>query len=204
MSKFVTLWFWRGQRLTADWFHVESYATDEYPHPTLIVRKDKPTFAEPFSTSRVDELGRLIIGLDHGHLPDAPPLWHVLIREYRRQPVPTQCLISFATDDLPDGTVVEAADYTQMKLPPMSEQVAAIRWGFGDPKIEQLYVAEAWRRRRISVKLINCADLVNVAGGWGGFIYGGDQTTDMGAQLGTAWAHSTRLQERVVKLPPMD
>jgi hypothetical protein len=203
MSKFVTLWFWRGRRLTADWFHVESYTTDEHPHPMLVTTTTKPTFADPFTTSQVDKLGRLVVGLDHGHLPDAPPLWHVLIREYNR-PKPSQSLVSFATNDFPDGTVVEASEYQTLDLPSFSERVAAIRWGFGDPKIEQLYVADNWRRRRISVKVINCADLVNMAGNWGGFIYGGDQTTDMGAELADAWTNSNRLRERIVRLPPMN
>ena len=202
-TKFPTLWFWQGERLTADWHHVESYATGEYPHPTLVHSPTKPTQAQPFSWSSVDAVGRLVVGLDDAHLPEAPALWYILLREYHR-PTPTQSLLAFATGDHPDGTVVEAAEYTGKMPPTMREQVAAIRWGFGDPKLEQLYVSPDWRRRRIAIKLIHIADLTNVAGGWGGFIYGGDQTTDMGAELASAWTNSSRLRERTVRLPPMD
>ena len=202
MDKFVTLWFWRGIRLSAEWFKVESYATPEYPHPTLVVRNNKPTFAEPFSWSSVDANNRLVIGLDHSHLTQTPALWHVLLREYRRL-IPTQTLVSFASDEFPDGTVLEMNEFERRGLS-FDGRVAAIRWGFGDPKIEQLYVDQNFRRMRIATKIINCADLVNVAGGWGGFIYGGDQVTELGEEIASSWSHSSRLLAKEVSLSPMD
>ena len=86
----------------------------------------------------------------------------------------------------------------------VNERACAINWGFGDPHIYQVYVAERYRRRRTSIKLINVADVVNVAGNWGGFIYGGDQVTALGSQLRDSWTNSTRVKPVVANLPPMD
>jgi GNAT superfamily N-acetyltransferase len=202
MSKFVTLWFWKGARLSAEWFKVESYGTNEHPHPTLVVGLHKPTSAEPFSWSSLDANNRLVVGLDHSHLPNTPALWHVLVREYQRD-VPSQSLISFVSEDFPDGTVIEFDEFKRRGFS-FGDRVSAIRWGFGDPKIEQLYVDEKFRRMRIGTKVINCADLINVAGGWGGFIYGGDQVTQMGEQIASSWTGSARLVKKEVSLPPMN
>lgn len=202
MSKFVTLWFWKGLRLSAEWFEVESYATNEYPHPSLVHGIRKPTLAKPFSWSSIDNNNRLIVGLDHSHLTDSPALWHVLVREYNRIPK-TQSLISFIGEEYEDGTVIELDEFNRRGFS-FSKRVAAIRWGFGDPKIEQLYVDEKFRRKRIGTKIINCADLLNVAGGWGGFIYGGDQLTKDGENIASSWKNSVRLLKKEVSLPPMD
>lgn len=202
MNKFATLWFWKGDRLSHNWFQVKSFNTNEHPHPSVVGGADVSFSATPFSWSGLDELGHLIVGVDHGHLPNAPSLWHVLVREYDRF-TPAQSLVSFATDHFVDGTVVEMDEFKSLGVS-MGDRLAAIRWGYGDPKIEQLYVHEDHRRKRIGTKIINVADLVNVAGGWGGFIYGGDQVTDMGAQVASAWTNSSRLLQKEVSLPPMN
>lgn len=155
--------------------------------------------------SSIDANNRLVIHLPTSHIPDAPPMWYALIREYGRDKQ-TQTLAGFSSNEYPDGTVVEIEELKNRGFEPsfMANRMCAIRWGFGDPHIEQLLVSEDYRRKRVSVKLINVADIVNVAGNWGGFIYGGDQVTAMGEQLGTAWSGSARLKPVEVRLPPMN
>lgn len=205
MGRFATLWFWQKSRLTAEWFEVYSFDTDERPQPSLTRQISKPTMAEPWSWSSVDDQNRLVVHLPTDHIPNAPALWYALIREYGgvRQ---TQTLAAFDDGLFADGTVVEIPELKRRGFEPsfMTQRVGAIRWGFGDPHLEQIFVVETHRRRRMSVKLINTADVVNVAGNWGGFIYGGDQVTEMGAKLGEAWTHSSRFREPKVHLPPMD
>ena len=205
MTKFVTLWFWQKSRLSADWFEAYSYTTDEHPHPYLSRSVNRPTSATPWSWSSLDENNRLVVHIPTDHIPDAPPMWYALIREYGFHKK-TQTLVGFDTDHYPEGTVLELDDMKRAGFEPsfMKSRVAAIRWGFGDPHIEQLYVAESHRRRRISTKIINAADIINVAGNWGGFIYGGDQVTELGSQLASSWTHSSRLRQVEVHLPPMD
>ena len=203
MSKQETLWFWQKSRLTAEWFEVYSFTSKEYPHPCLINRPDKPTNSEPWSSSSVDEQQRLRVFTPKEHVSSAPLMWYLLIREYGNPRKPTQSLVAFADERFEDGTVIEFEKFKTLNYD-ISERVAAIRWGFGDPHIEQLYVVENYRRRKISIKLINVADIVNIAGNWGGFIYGGDQVTQDGEALSREWAHSSRLRPIEARLPPMD
>lgn len=204
MPKFATLWFWQKQRLNSEWFEVYSFSTDEHPHPTLIVGGTRPTQAEPWSWSSIDGGNRLVVQTPKDHVPNAPAMWYVLIREYG-ETKKAQTLAAFDTDHYPDGTVVEIDELKQKGFDPsfMAGRIAAVRWGFGDPHLEQLYVSEEHRRKRISIKLINVADVVNVAGNWGGFIYGGDQVTAMGEELGKAWSGSSRVRPIEARMPPM-
>ncbi len=132
-------------------------------------------------------------------------MWYALVREYGKLKQ-SQTLVAFNTDHYAEGTVVEVDELKSRGFDPsfMSQRIAAIRWGFGDPHIEQLFVDQNHRRKRISIRIINVADVVNVAGNWGGFIYGGDQVTDLGEQLRGAWSNSARVQNIVAKMPPMD
>jgi hypothetical protein len=194
MSRFALLWYWQKQPLTDAWLEVYSFETEEYPRPHLVTGTDYPTTAKPWSYSSIDEGGRLVVHLPEGHLPDAPPMWYVLVREYGELRK-TQSLVGFNTDHYPNGTVVELDELKQKGFEPsfMSQRIAAVRWGFGDPHLEQLFVSEDHRRKGVSTKIINVADIVNTAGNWGGFIYGGDQVTAMGQELSKAWNGSARV-----------
>ena len=202
MTQFATLWFWQKSRLTAEWFETYSFDTDENPKPSLIRSPNKPTNAVPWSFSQIDTRDRLVVSVPSEHLPNTPSMWYLLLREYYTQP-PSQTLIGFVDDEYPDGTVVELDEFKRRGFD-IKSCACAIRWGFGDPHITQLYVAEEHRRKRMSIKLINVADIVNVAGNWGGFIYGGDQVTEMGAELAKSWSSSTRLKPVEALMPPMD
>lgn len=202
MAKFETLWFWQKSRLTSEWFEVYSYTTDEHPHPYLSRSPNPPTSARCWSSTSIDSLGNLIVHLPSDHLPDAPRMWYLLHRDYKL-PLLSQSLIAFDTDHHQDGTVIEMESFNKLGISP-DLRVAAIKWGFGDPKLLQLYVRDDYRRRRVSTKLINVADITNVAGNWGGFIYGGDQVTALGAKLAEAWADTSRLMPTEIILPSMD
>lgn len=202
MTQFATLWFWQKSRLTAEWFETYSFDTEENPKPSLIRSPNKPTNANAWSYTTVDHNDRLVATISSDHLPNTPPLWYLLLREYQLNPL-SQSLIGFVGDEYPDGTVVEVDEFKNRGFD-IKDRACAIRWGFGDPHITQLYVAEEHRRKRMSIKLINVADIVNVAGNWGGFIYGGDQVTDMGAELAKSWSSSSRLKPVEAVMPPMD
>jgi hypothetical protein len=119
------------------------------------------------------------------------------------KPTPTQTLIAFSTPEFPDGTILNLQDAKEMNLDPM-QRIAAINWGLNDPKLYQLYVDSNHRRKRIGTKIINICDIVHVSTGLGGFIYGGDQVTQLGEQYGQAWVGSTRRQEPKTIMPKMD
>lgn len=205
MSKFALLYYWRDGRLDDDWWRVESFSDSAHEKNQTIVGGERPTDSTPFSWTTLDTEGRLVVGMQTAHLPDTPDLWWVIVPEPHRV-VPTQSLIGFADGRYPDGTVLTVhqvrADTLSSGnvLPP---QAGAVRWGTGDPKLEQLYVAPEFRRRRVSVKMIHAADIVNEAGGWGGHLYGGAELTADGEKLAEAWSGSKRLRQQSVKMPPM-
>ena len=201
MDSFPTLWFWQKSRLSADWFEVYSYTSDECAHPSLTRSPNNPTNHEPWSGSSVDANNHLVVSIYSDHLPNAPAMWYLLVREYRGL-MPTQSLLGFASDDYPDGTVIESNEFKRKEFK-FSDSICAIKWGFGDPRIWQLFVHDDYRRRRVSTKLINVADLVNIAGNWGGFIYGGDQVTELGKKLGESWSTSKRKLEPAIIFPPL-
>lgn len=192
MTRFATLWFWNAGPLDENWHKVESFSTGEHPHPSTVHQPDRPSDFPAFSWSGLDDDGNLRVGHVTDHLPDAPPLWWVL----RHDPHPlgdTVSLIGFADAAFPDGTVLTVRQALDLGVGASSPQACAVRWGKGDPKIEQIYVAPEFRRRRVSIKVVHVADILNEASGWGGYIYGGTELTPDGEKLAEAWKHSVRL-----------
>jgi hypothetical protein len=202
MSEFAQLWYWRDGSLNDRWARVESFGTDEHPKSTTIIGGDRPSTAPAFSWTTVDAAGRLVVGMTHDHLPHTPPLWWVL-REEDHGIVPTVSLIAFADGRHPDGTVLSVAQ-ARAETAPLSSQAGAIRWGKGNPKLEQVYTAPEFRRRRMAIKMIHTADILNEAAGWGGYLYGGEELTPDGQQLAAAWQHSKRLRPQTAFMPPME
>lgn len=201
MTKFAILWFWEKQQIDESWREIYSFTTSEFERPSVVRSEKRPSSDEVFSSFSPGDNG-LNIYVTHDHLPDAPPLWYVYTRNEKAH-VPTQTLVAFSTDHFPEGTLVGVSQLKDTGLTPM-DRTAAVNWGLFDPKLYQLYVAENMRRRRIGTKLINAADVLHVATGHGGFIYGGDQVTELGKEYGEAWLGSTRRKEPQIIMPPMD
>ena len=198
MSKFESLWYWQKQRLTNEWFEVYAFNSDDRPKTTTIIGGENPSPYSHTAHTTVDENGNLRLFLHKEQFPEAPDFWYVLIPE-RNGITKTQSLAAFANSRFEDGVVIDL-DYAQKINIDISERAAAIRWGFGDPKVEQIYVAEEFRRMRSSIKLIAAADMTNMAGNWGGYLYGGDQLTSMGESLASSWLGSARLIKQNVSV----
>lgn len=203
MSKFASLWYWRDSPLDDQWWRVESFGTEEHPKSTTVTGGERPSDAAAFSWTSLDEAGHLVIGIDgRDHLPTTPDLWWVL-REDNSGLIPTVSLIAFASDLYPNGTVLTVPELLAAGgAPPV--QAGAIRWAKGEAKIEQIYIAPEFRRRRMSVKVVNAADIVNEASGWGGYLYGGEELTADGQQLASAWTLSHRLRDQSVHFFPAE
>lgn len=202
MTKFASLWYWRDQPLDDRWWRTESFETEEHPKSTTVHGGSRPSDAPAFSWTSLDETGHLVVGMTHDHLPNTPSLWWVLIEESHRL-VPTISLIAYADAQYSDGTVLTTDQYRAEVGTPLP-QAGAIRWGKGDPKLEQIYTAPDYRRRRMSIKMIHTADIINEAAGWGGYLYGGEELTPDGQQLAAAWTLSHRLRKQSVQMPPME
>lgn len=203
MSKFASLWYWREHLLDNQWWRVESFDTEEHPKSSTIYGTERPSSAAPFSWTSLDETGHLVVGIDpRDHLPTTPALWWALVEDDNAI-VPNVSLIAFADDRYSDGTVLTAAQLrAEIGTPPA--QAGAIRWAKGEAKIEQIYTAPEFRRRRMSIKMVNAADILNEASGWGGYLYGGEELTPDGQQLASAWTSSRRLRQQSVHVLPAE
>jgi hypothetical protein len=201
MSKFALLYYWRAEPLDDTWWRVESFADLEHPNSITFEGGPRPTRAQAFSWTTLDADGRLVVGMTHDHMPDAPDLWWVLVDEPHPW-APTVSLVAFADGTFPDGTVLTSAQLRASGVKP-GAQAGAIRWGKGDPKLEQVYTAPEHRRKRMSVKMVHTADIVNEAAGWGGYLYGGAELTPDGVKLAEAWNGSQRLKPLTIQMPPM-
>jgi GNAT superfamily N-acetyltransferase len=200
VSKFPTLWFLDKGSLNNEWREVYSFCSDLHPRPSVIsgdCLPDEPAFSHTFLDN-----GVLRLFITNEHLPDAPPLWYVFIAQSGGH-LPSLTLAAFSSNHFSDGTVVSLEMAEKAGVYP-KDRVAAINWGMHDPKLYQLYVAENHRRMRIGTKIINACDILQVARGKGGFIYGGDQVTQLGNLYGQSWIGSARLREPEIHMPPMD
>jgi hypothetical protein len=136
-----------------------------------------------------------------GTLRDVPPLCYVLTRDVHAAP-PAIALVAFA-DAARDGRVLPPEAARAAGIGP-ERQAAAVRWWPSTGEVHQVYVGQAWRRRRIATKLLVAADVVSVALG-GLPLRGGSHRTDLGDHmLSRAPEHwQVRLQERTATAPPM-
>lgn len=134
-----------------------------------------------------------------------PPMWYAyLIRENGLPP--NISVMAFTTEHFSPGSLVYITEAALSGVKPV-EQAGAIQWGYGDPKIHQIFVHPSWRRRRIAGALIAAADLINLSGRFSPeqLLYGGDVTTNGGEHLRDAWGQSPRVMQRQgsVIVPPV-
>ncbi|MDX6284801.1 MAG: hypothetical protein QOG53_286 [Frankiales bacterium] len=180
-----------------------AYADDRQPDAAIVDTVEGDP-AEAVAVVRIDAAtGRMLGVLVTKVLATkAPPLWYVGFPEHDAQP-PAMSLVAFATDDRPDGIVVDADTFTGMPVS-SDQQVAAIRWWYQTGQLHQIYVAPTWRRRGLATKLILAAAGVRAAHGWGP-LWGGGERTDLGeayAARSPESFHGRRIP-RTSSLPPM-
>ena len=77
-----------------------------------------------------------------------------------------------------------------------SVRTGYLQWFRESSKIQQITVAEEWRRKRITLALFAVGDLVLLSGGIGPLLNGGDVTTSDGEKLREAWSTSNRVLPR--------
>ena len=131
----------------------------------------------------------------------APPLWYVVKDAPRPHPngpeIPMIFIYALYGDDFPSGTIVMEEDLIKNKFVGRSERVGFLQWFKKDSKIQQIFVEEKWRRKRVTLALFGVADLVIVSGNYGPYLNGGEVTTNDGETLRNAWAGSKRVTPRI-------
>ena len=150
----------------------------------------------------VDDDGRSVIGLNPAGLPDAPPLWFVMLPE-PNSPTPAISLVGFASDHVAEGTVLTDPEFFSLPVP-SADQVGAIRWWHLEGIVDQVFITENWRRRHLGTAMTYAANAFQVHNGWPGQLRSDGRRTDLGRYLdaGTLFPHRFVPIEEVS--PPMD
>ena len=205
---FKQLWFWKPKQLSDRWAEVHAFSSEEFERPSIVISGDKPTEIEPVWFGSVDDSGNLFMNWrDRDIVGVAPPLWYVVKDAPRPHPngpdIPMIFVYALYGDDFPSGTIVLEEDLIKAKFVGHSERVGFLQWFKQDSKIQQIFVEEKWRRRRVTLALFGVADLVIVSGGYGAFLHGGEVTTADGEKLREAWSGSSRLDKRVGAVSPI-
>jgi hypothetical protein len=199
---FKQLWFWKPKQLTDRWAEVHAFSTEEFERPSIVVSDNRPTESDVIWFGSIDENQNLFINWnDNDVMNITPPLWYV-VKEVDKPypngpPIPMIFVYALHGDDYPSGTIVMEQDLIKRKFIGRSERVGFVQWFRQDSKIQQIFVEEKWRRRRVTLALFGVADLVIVAGGYGPFLNGGDITTSDGETLRAAWSGSRRVNPRI-------
>lgn len=134
--------------------------------------------------------------------PAAPRLWYVLVPVPGSTPAEVD-LVAFSTPNRAEGDVLDVAAFGTLRIS-WANQVAAVRWRPGSGLVRQVYVAPAFRRRKVGSKLLVAAAGVRVAHGWAPLRADGRRT-----DLGEAWLSDkpavwrSRIAERTEQAPPM-
>ena len=196
-----TVWFWKGPPLNSKWSVVATYATDEHPHPIVVESKVCPTKSEPHSFVMADEHERLVVRLTDEQFNGVPDLWYVL--EENTSPTDMVTIHAMTGDSFPKGTVVTVRDINNFSIK-ASDRVGFVKWFKKDSRLQQVSVAQEWRRKRISTVLISVADVVIMSGNYGPHLNGGDVTTADGEELRKAWSASMRVTPRIGSVAPAD
>ena len=117
-----------------------------------------------YARSAIDADGHSVLHINPVLLPDTPPIWFVMLPE-RKQTPPAISLVGFSTDHLPPGTAITDPEFFSMPVD-STEQVGAIRWWIDDGIVDQIFVAEQWRRHHVGRALIASAQCFQVHNGW--------------------------------------
>lgn len=115
------------------------------------------------------------------------PLWFVHLTD-PGAPRPNATLVAFSTDHVPAGTVLNDAQF--FHLPVTNEQqVGAIRWCTDEALIEQVYVADAWRRQHLATAILYSASAFHQFNGWPGWLHADGRRTLSGEYLAAGLRH---------------
>lgn len=195
------VWFWKGPPLSQRWLLVRNYQSDEYPKPSIVESDSCPTESTYFSSVSLCDDGHLSVDLNDDQYDGSPATWYAL--QETSTPVSMVTIHAIVSDLFAPGCVVDLDEAVRAGLKP-SDRAGFISWFREDSRIQQVFVSENWRRRRISTVLFGVADIVIVSGGYGPYLNGGDITTADGEELRKAWSQSTRVTPRIGSVLPYE
>lgn len=151
----------------------------------------------------LEDHGRVRIERCAGQSPDSPHMWFVLVDDSRQSGRNTRSLVGFASDQFPDGTIIDEMDFVLLPVA-NEEQVAAIQWVRDNGSVEQVYVERSRRRSDIGRRMTQMAGVYHRMCGWPGKIHASGRRTEMGEALVRDGFPRVRVLPHVELAPPMD
>jgi len=146
--------------------------------------------------------GHDLICLNPVWLAGAPTLWFVALPEHD-QPRPAISLVGFATEHFPVGTVITDPEFFTLPLR-SEEQVGAIRWWYEDGIVDQVFIAEAWRRRHLGTAFTYAASAWQALHGKCSNLRSDGRRTELGKHLDAGTQFPNRFALITEISPPMD
>ena len=200
MSEFKTVWFWDSETELIDGFnHVMSFYDDRHSKPSVVAGIKQPEHTHYHSFNYLDSESNLAVALVSSDFVNAAPLWYVMAPRDTGYP-PMRTVLAFCNDQFPNGTILAYEKAVSLGVDP-KDSCGFIKWFCWDNAVQQIYVSEEHRRKRISTKLFAIADILIVSDkDWNGkFLNGGHVTTNDGEKLRSKWvaSGSTRIVDRI-------
>lgn len=185
-------------------WRVSGYQGPQYGPAEVVGPEEQPdlTGALRLWTADVADDGHLLLRINPDLVERAPTTWFVASQQLRDDPA-TVTLVAFATDDLPEGTVIDNAEFMALAVR-SSDQVAAVQWGPRTAIIYQVFVQPQWRRRQLATKMVYAASAYHQAHGWSGPIRSDGRRTDLGEEFTAAFRHPDRIAPWQERAEPMD
>ncbi len=192
----------REEALSFDRFRGRTIIDNRYPDTTVL--------DDPIDTSGlfvqcrfgVDASGHDLICLNPVWLAGAPTLWFVALPEHG-QPRPAISLVGFATEHFPVGTVITDPEFFTLPLR-SEEQVGAIRWWYEDGIVDQVFIAEAWRRRHLGTAFTYAASAWQALHGKCSNLRSDGRRTELGKHLDAGTQFPNRFAPITKISRPMD
>lgn len=196
------LWYRRLQKLESGLWLVEARDGSSYPdgsvHEASITTGDEAVIWRTVETDH----GLLRLEYPHDIVPDAPHLWFVEIADPRATPIPSTHLVAFATDHLPNGTVISKYAFATLGVH-SNTQAGAVNW-HTNGLVRQVYVTPSMRRQFVGTALLRAADAWHQARGVPGRVHGDGRRTELGEALVATTVHPQRYKPLSETMPAMD
>jgi hypothetical protein len=180
-------WCVRIARLPGGRWRLKGYFDDAFPLGTVLDEPVDTTGMFEIAAADLDQEGRPNVWVSTVATGHEVPLWFVHLSD-GDDPQPNATLVAFTGDHVPAGTVVTDAQFFHMPVS-SAEQVGAIRWWTDEALIDQVYVADAWRRRHLATALLYSASAFHQFNGWAGWLHADGRRTLHGEHLALGLRH---------------
>lgn len=196
------MWHVREALLPRNRWRFRTIGDDTHPDSTVVDGPVDTRGAFEYGRSDIDARGRSVILINPAIVPDAPQLWFVVLPE-RNSHRSAMTLVAFATGHLPPGTVVSDPEFFSLPVD-SSEQAGAIRWWHEDAVVDQIFVAEQWRRCLVGRAALAAAQTFQVHNGWPARLTSDGRRTSLGERFATGALFPDRYAPLETLSPGMD